>query len=82
MPAGATAAIVYIPRGVWHGLRNNGLETLGVSAIYSPPGFEQAFRDRLLHPNRTPAQAEASGKKHGIVYREPQNKGRRRSRLR
>ncbi len=68
----ATGAIVYVPQGVWHGLRNNGTETLGMSAIYSPPGFEQAFKDRLLHPNRTPAEAEASRKKHGIVYRDPQ----------
>ena len=66
--AGAT---VYVPKGVWHGLRNNGSAPLGMSAIYSPPGFEQAFKDRLLHPNRTPAEAEASRKKHGIVYRDP-----------
>lgn len=66
--AGAT---VYVPAGVWHGLRNNGQETLGMGAIYSPPGFEQAFKHRLLHPNRTPAEAEASRKKHGIVYRDP-----------
>lgn len=69
---GQPGAIVYVPQGVWHGLRNNGKETLGMSAIYSPPGFEQAFKDRLLHPNRTPAEAEASRKKHGIVYRNPQ----------
>lgn len=68
----ATGAIVYVPQGVWHGLRNNGTEMLGMSAIYSPPGFEQAFKDRLLHPNRTPAEAEASRKKHGILYRDPQ----------
>jgi mannose-6-phosphate isomerase-like protein (cupin superfamily) len=67
--AGAT---VYVPQGVWHGLRNNGKEILGMNAIYSPPGFEQAFKDRLLHPNRTPAEAEASRKRHGIVYRDPQ----------
>ena len=67
----AAGAIVYVPQGVWHGLRNNGKEALGMSAIYSPPGFEQAFKDRLLHPNRTPAEAEASRKKHGIVYRDP-----------
>lgn len=68
----AAGAIVYVPQGVWHGLRNNGTDTLGMSAIYSPPGFEQAFKDRLRHPNRTPAEAEASRKKHGIVYRDPQ----------
>jgi mannose-6-phosphate isomerase-like protein (cupin superfamily) len=68
----SAGAIVYVPQGIWHGLRNNGTETLGMSAIYSPPGFEQAFKDRLLRPNRTPAQAEESRKKHGIVYRDPQ----------
>ena len=78
----AVGAIVYVPQGVWHGLRNNGTDTLGMSAIYSPPGFEQAFKDRLLHPNRTPAEAEASRKKHGIVYRDAQREGRGRSRLR
>jgi mannose-6-phosphate isomerase-like protein (cupin superfamily) len=67
----AAGAIVYVPQGVWHGLRNNGTATLGMSAIYSPPGFEQAFKDRLLHPDRTAAEAAASRKKHGIVYRDP-----------
>jgi mannose-6-phosphate isomerase-like protein (cupin superfamily) len=65
--AGAT---VYVPQGVWHGLRNNGTAMLGMSAIYSPPGFEQAFKDRLVHPNRTPAETEAHRKKFGIVYRD------------
>ena len=64
-------ATIYVPQGVWHGLRNSGPDTLGMSAIYSPPGFEQAFKDRLLRPNRTEAEAEASRKKHGIVYRVP-----------
>jgi mannose-6-phosphate isomerase-like protein (cupin superfamily) len=67
----SAGAIVYVPQGVWHGLRNDGTATLGMSAIYSPPGFEQAFKDRLLRPNRTAAEAEASRKKHGIVYRDP-----------
>jgi mannose-6-phosphate isomerase-like protein (cupin superfamily) len=68
----SAGAIVYVPQGVWHGLRNNGTDTLGVSAVYSPPGFEQAFKDRLLRPNRTAAEAEESRKKHGIVYRDLQ----------
>ena len=62
-------ATVYVPKGVWHGLRNTGDSTLGMSAVYSPPGFEQSFKDSL-RPNRTPAQIEANRKKHGIVYRE------------
>jgi hypothetical protein len=46
--------------------------TFGMSAVYSPPGFGQTFRDRLLRPNRTAAQAQQSRKKQGIVYRDPQ----------
>jgi hypothetical protein len=33
-------------------------------------GFEQTFKDRLAHPNRTQAEIEANRKKHGIVYRD------------
>ena len=66
----AAGAAIYVPRGQWHGLRNNSQEMLGMTAIYSPAGFEQIFKDRLLHPNRTPADAEAVRKKHGIVYRD------------
>jgi mannose-6-phosphate isomerase-like protein (cupin superfamily) len=63
-------ATVYVPQGVWHGLRNTGKGTLGMSAVYSPPGFEQTFKDSL-RPNRTAAEIEANRRKHGIVYREP-----------
>ncbi len=66
-PVGPGATIV-VPQGVWHGLRNTGDGTLGMNAIYSPPGFEQAFKDSL-RPNRTQAEIEANRKKHGIVYR-------------
>lgn len=66
--AGAT---IFVPRGVWHGLRNNSSEMLGMSAVYSPPGFEQSFKDRLLRPNRTPAETAEHRKKFGIVYRTP-----------
>lgn len=64
----AAGAIIYVPQGVWHGLRNNGQSTLGMSATYSPPGFEQSFKERLLRPNRTPVEIEADRRKHGIVY--------------
>jgi mannose-6-phosphate isomerase-like protein (cupin superfamily) len=63
-------SVVYVARGVWHGLRDSGAETLGMTTVQSPPGFEQAFEDRLVQPNRTEAQAEASRKKVGIVYRD------------
>ena len=68
VPVGPGATI-YAPQEVWHGLRNTGDSTLGMNAIYSPPGFEQAFKDSL-RPNRTQAEIEANRKKHGIVYRD------------
>jgi mannose-6-phosphate isomerase-like protein (cupin superfamily) len=68
VPVGPGATI-YVPQGVWHGLRNAGESTLGMSAIYSPPGFEQAFKDSL-RANRTAVDIEANRKKHGIVYRD------------
>lgn len=64
----AAGATICAPQGVWHGLRNTGDSTLGMNAIYSPPGFEQAFKDSL-RPNRTQAEIQANRKKHGIVYR-------------
>jgi hypothetical protein len=42
-----------------------------MSAIYSPPGFEQIFLQRLLRTNRTTEEAEADRKTYGIVYRRP-----------
>ena len=68
VPVGPGATI-YAPQGVWHGLRNTGDSTLGMNAVYSPPGFEQAFKDSL-RPNRTQAEIEANRRKHGIVYRD------------
>jgi mannose-6-phosphate isomerase-like protein (cupin superfamily) len=64
-------AVIYVPQGVWHGLRNSGQEVLGMSAVYSPPGFEQIFRQRLLRPDRTQAEIEADRAKYGVVYRVP-----------
>jgi mannose-6-phosphate isomerase-like protein (cupin superfamily) len=65
----APGSTVYVPQGVWHGLRNNGAETLGMTAVYSPPGFEQAFKDRVLHPNRT--QAGCDGRRCGVGIERP-----------
>ena len=71
----AGGAMIYVPQNTWHGLRNNGTEVLGMTAIYSPPGFEQAFKDRLKRPNRTPAETEAHRKRYGIVYRDAPGRG-------
>jgi hypothetical protein len=41
-----------------------------MSAIYSPPGSSEASKTGCAG-NRTPADAEANRKKHGIVYHVP-----------
>lgn len=66
-----TGATIYVPQGVWHGLRNSGTETLGMNAVFSPAGFEQIFKDRLVRPNRTDAETAAYRKKFGIIYKTP-----------
>jgi len=66
-----TGATIYVPQGVWHGLRNSGTETLGMNAVFSPAGFEQIFKDRLVRPNRTDAETAAHRKKFGIIYKTP-----------
>jgi len=64
-------ATVYVPHGVWHGLRNKGPDVLGMNATFSPPGFEQSAKERMLRPNRTTAEIEADRKRFGIVFRTP-----------
>ncbi len=36
-------AVLYAPKGVWHGVVNTGRDVLTWCAVYSPPGFEQYF---------------------------------------
>jgi len=37
-------AFVFVPRCVWHGLRNNGTENIDMRFGYSPAGLEEFFR--------------------------------------
>lgn len=74
----ASGATIYVPRGVWHGLRNNGQDTLGMSATYSPPGFEQSFKQRLLRPRGRRQKSRRIGRStasstatHNIPARHP-----------
>ena len=42
-----------------------------MNAVFSPAGFEQIFKDRLVRPNRTDAETAAYRKKFGIIYKTP-----------
>ena len=38
-------AVVLVPKGVWHGLKNNGTENIEMRIEYTPSGFEGFFRE-------------------------------------
>lgn len=69
-------AMLYAPRGVWHGIENTGSDTIAWCAIYSPPGLEQYFREVGVSPDRiadapTPEEALAAATRYGLVFRDP-----------
>jgi quercetin dioxygenase-like cupin family protein len=68
-------AVLYGPRNIWHGVENTGSSTLTWCAIYSPPGFEQFFRETGVRPggNESPAPPErvaAIARKYGMIFRD------------
>lgn len=68
-------AIVFVPKGIWHGLENTGQETLCMVFGYSPSGFEGYFRENstpagMPAKERTAEQYAATEKKYGIVFRD------------
>lgn len=72
----APAAVLYAPRGIWHGTENTGSDVITWCAIYSPPGFEQFFRETGVTPGQDspPPSAEevaAIAERYGMVFRNP-----------
>lgn len=72
----SAGAVLYAPKGVWHGIDNTGSEMLTSCAIWSPPGFEQFFRETGVPRDSTgtgptPAQIAESARKYGMVFKEP-----------
>lgn len=68
-------AMLYAPKGVWHGIENTGVDTIAWCAIYSPPGLEQYFREVGVPPDRmaeapTPEEARAAATRYGLVFRD------------
>jgi uncharacterized RmlC-like cupin family protein len=67
--------VVFVPRGVWHGLENTGTESIRMLFGYSPAGFEGYFRENGTAvgtdpKQRSPEQYAAAEKKYGMVYKE------------
>jgi mannose-6-phosphate isomerase-like protein (cupin superfamily) len=72
----SAGAVLYAPKGVWHGIENTGSDVLTWCAIWSPPGFEQYFRETGVPPDfagvgPTAAQITESARKYGMVFRNP-----------
>jgi len=71
-----SGAVVFIPRGVWHGLENTGKENIRMVFQYSPAGFEQYFIENgtplgMPAKERTEEEYAIAEKKYGMVYKEP-----------
>ena len=69
-----TGTVVFVPRGVWHGLENTGKENLLMVFQYSPAGFEEYFIENgtqvgLPAKERTAEEYAAAEKKYGMVYK-------------
>ena len=70
-----TGDVVFVPRGVWHGLDNTGSEDLRMVFQYTPSGFEQYFiengtQEGMPAKERTAEEYAATEKKYGMVYRD------------
>lgn len=66
--------IVFVPRGVWHGLENTGKETIVMVFGYSPSGFEGYFRENSTAVGmpakiKTAEEYAATEKKYGIIFK-------------
>jgi mannose-6-phosphate isomerase-like protein (cupin superfamily) len=71
-----TGAVVFVPRGTWHGLDNTGSENLLMVFQYSPAGFEEYFIENGTAPGmppkvRTDEEYVLTEKKYGMVYKTP-----------
>ena len=71
-----TGDVIFVPRGVWHGLDNTGKENLLMAFQYSPAGFEEYFIENgtlvgMPAKTRTEAEYTITEKKYGMVYKDP-----------
>jgi quercetin dioxygenase-like cupin family protein len=68
-------SIIFIPKGVWHGLKNTGTEEIDTLFGYSPAGFEDFFRELGTAADKpfiekSTEERKAIAKKWGMVYKD------------
>jgi len=71
-----TGTVVFVRRGVWHGLDNTGKENLIMVFQYSPAGFEEYFIENgtqvgMPQSVKTEEEYAITEKKYGMVYKDP-----------
>ena len=67
-------AVLYGARNVWHGVENTGSTAIIWCAVYSPPGFEQFFREVGVVPGNESAAPSADrvreiARTYGMIFR-------------
>lgn len=67
-------AVAIVPKGVWHGLQNNGNENIEMRFGYTPSGFEGFFREvgtPIGQPfiQKTMIERRLIAKKWGMIYK-------------
>ena len=68
-------SIALVPKGVWHGLQNNGVEDIEMRFGYTPSGFEGFFREvgtPMGQPfiRKTMEERRSIAKKWGMIYKD------------
>jgi len=72
-----TGDVVFVPKGIWHGLDNTGKENLLMVFQYSPAGFEEYFIENgtpvgMQAREKTEEEYTLAEKKYGMVYKDKQ----------
>lgn len=70
-----TGAVAFVPRGVWHGLKNTGTEHIEMRFAYTPAGLEQYFREIGTPKGQpfkkiSPEERKTIGLKYGLIRKE------------
>jgi quercetin dioxygenase-like cupin family protein len=71
----SAGSIIFIPKGIWHGLKNTGTEEITTVFGYSPAGFEDFFRELGTAKDKpfvekSADERKAIAKKWGMVYKD------------
>jgi quercetin dioxygenase-like cupin family protein len=68
-------AVIIVPKGRWHGLKNTGTINIEMRMAFTPAGFENFFREVGQAPGqpfvqKTMEQRRAIAKKWGMIYKD------------